>query len=166
MSTNLTPASFVDRLSEIPFLDPANFTRFSSHYERWMKGMMNVTLHQLEATQDWVRGSLEDFDLLTEARSPGALVQAELEIFRRRSRGASGAARKIADELRRTFVESSALVVEPAGAKEGPSAAVAAVTPEAADVQQPAIEVKADAATSRKSTALSSQPKVTVAEPT
>jgi hypothetical protein len=161
MSTNLTPTGSIERWSENPLLHPANFMRLTGHYERWMQGLMSVAMHQLEATQGWMRGNLEDFDRLAEARSPGALVQAEIEIFRRRSQEAAGAARKIADEFHRTFAEGSAFVVE-AAAGDAKAPAPAAATPDtAADVQPvenatPGLEVT--------STARSTKAKVTVSD--
>ena len=74
-----------------------------------MKGLMSVAVQQIEMTsKGLMAGGMADLELLTDARSPGAFVQAELEIFRRRSERAASAARQIAVELNRTFAETYA----------------------------------------------------------
>jgi hypothetical protein len=129
MSTNLTPASFIDRMSETAALNRENFTRITRGYERVMKGLMNVAVQQIEMTQGLMAGGMADLDLLTEARTPVAFVQAELEIFRRRSERAASAARQITDELNRTFAETYAWAASEGMANAKP--APVEITPEA-----------------------------------
>jgi hypothetical protein len=139
MSTYLAPAGFIDRMSETAALNRENFARMTRGYERVMKGLMNVAVQQIEMTQGLMAGGMADLELLTDARSPGAFVQAELEIFRRRSERAASAARQIAVELNRTFAETYAFARSEGIADEKP-APVAEVTPvEAATVEPVAI---------------------------
>jgi Phasin protein len=136
MTTNLMPASFIDRMSETAALNRENFTRMTRGYERVMKGLMNVAVQQIEMTQGLMAGGMADLDLLTEARSPVAFVQAELEIFRRRSERAASAARQIADELNRTFAETYAFAASD-GMAEAKPAPVAEIVPNAVIATEP-----------------------------
>jgi hypothetical protein len=129
------PASFIDRMSETAALNRENFARMTRGYERVMKGLMNVAVQQIEMTQGLIAGGMADLDLLTETRSPVAFVQAEVEIFRRRSERAASAARQIADELNRTFAETYALAAAE-GVADAKPAPVVETTPDATATAQ------------------------------
>lgn len=84
-----------------------NLVHLTTGYERFVKGLMNVTIQQIELSCNLMEGNVEDFNLLAQARTPEAFVQAELDVMRRRSERALGAAQKIGDELRQTWTEMS-----------------------------------------------------------
>jgi Phasin protein len=78
-------------------------------YERFVKGLMNVTIQQIELSCHLMEGNIEDFNLLAQAPTPEAFVQAELDVIRRRSERAVGAAQQIGEELHQTWTEMSEL---------------------------------------------------------
>ncbi len=106
MSIAQTPESFAGQTLEAATRVQQNFAQFAHAYQRFVKSLMNVAVQQIELSRGIVEGSVEDFDLLAQAHTPEALVQAELEIFRRRSERAIGTAQKTTDELRQTWVEA------------------------------------------------------------
>ena len=75
-----------------------------------MKGMINVATRQIELTRDLVGDGLQDLGLLTQARSPEALVHAELEILRRGAERATMAASQIGNAVQEVFAETVASI--------------------------------------------------------
>ena len=82
---------------------------------------MNVAVQQIELGKGMMDSGVEDFDLLAQAHTPEALVQAELEIFRRRSERAIVTTQKITDELRQSWVEAFELVQSIGKVSGGPA---------------------------------------------
>lgn len=107
MSATVTSENIASGFSEAALLGQQNLVRFSRGYECLMKGLINVAIQQIELSRGLLENGVEDFNLLTQARTPDAFVQAELEVFRRRSERALGAAQKISAELNKTFAEMS-----------------------------------------------------------
>lgn len=93
--------------AEVAAFGQENFTRLTRGYECLMKGMINVAAQQAEFGRGMMQAGMEDFGLLTQAKSPEAFFQAEMEIIRRGSERAFDATRKLGTELNKTFAESS-----------------------------------------------------------
>ncbi len=77
--------------------------QFADSYERLVKGLTQMATHQVALTRDLLEGGAADLQLLAQARTPEAFLQAELEAFRRRSARAIEAALTMGDELRQTW---------------------------------------------------------------
>jgi hypothetical protein len=108
MSISQTSENLAAGTSEAGKAVQQKLVHFTNSYEL-VRSLMNVTIQQIELSRDWMDGNVEDFNLLAQARSPEAFVQAELEVIRRRSDCALGAAQKIGDELHQTWTEMSEL---------------------------------------------------------
>ena len=94
-----------------PATDPAslaqqNFERLAFASTRFMKGLANIAATQFELSRELMDGGVSDFNLLAQARTPEALVEAELEVFRRRSERAVGAVKKISDQMSGAWTEA------------------------------------------------------------
>jgi hypothetical protein len=110
MSIAQTPESFAGQTLEATTRVRRNFAQLTHASQHFMKGLMNVAVQQIELGKGMMDSGVEDFDLLAQARTPEAVVQAELEVFRRRSERAIVTAQKITDELRQSWVEAFELV--------------------------------------------------------
>ena len=115
MPSNETSENPAAGISEAATTVQQNLVHLTSGYERFVKGLMNVTIQQIELSCNLLEGNVEDFNLLAQARSPEAFVQAELEVIRRCSDRALGAAQKIGDELHQTWREMSEFATSFAG---------------------------------------------------
>ena len=109
MPSNETYENPAAETSEAAMSVHQNLVHLTNGYERFVKGLMNVTIQQIELSCNLLEGNVEDFNLLAQARTPEAFVQAELDVIRRRSERAFGAAQKIGDELHQTWAEMSEL---------------------------------------------------------
>jgi hypothetical protein len=114
MSISQTSENLAAGTSEAGKAVQQKLVHFTNSYEL-VRSLMNVTIQQIELSRDWMDGNVEDFNLLAQARSPEAFVQAELEVIRRCSDRALGAAQKIGDELHQTWREMSELATSFAG---------------------------------------------------
>jgi Phasin protein len=121
MTIAQTPENFAGQTLEAATRVQQNFAQLAHAYQHFMKGLMNVAAQQIELGKGMMDSGVEDFDLLAQARTPEALVQAELEVFRRRSERAVLTTQKITDELRQTWVEAFELVQSIGKANGGPA---------------------------------------------
>jgi Phasin protein len=106
MSIAQTPESFAGHTLDAATRVQQNFSQFTHAYQRFMKSLMNVTVQQIELSRGMMEGSIEDFDLLGRACTPDALIEAEFDVFRRRSQRAIETTQKVTDELRQTWAEA------------------------------------------------------------
>lgn len=67
-----------------------------------------VVMQQIDIGRELLEGSVGDLTLLTQARTPDALLHAEMEVLRRASGRMIGAAQTFNIELSRTWSEASA----------------------------------------------------------
>jgi hypothetical protein len=86
-----------------------NLAHLASGYERFVNGLTKATIQQVELNCNFMEGYVEDLNLLAQARTPEAFVQAELNVIRRNSERAVEAAQKISDGLHHTWIEMSGL---------------------------------------------------------
>ena len=85
MPSNETYENPAAETSEAAMNVHQNLVHLTNGYERFVKGLMNVTIQQIELSCNLLEGNVEDFNLLAQARTPEAFVQAELGVIRRRS---------------------------------------------------------------------------------
>ena len=74
MPSNETSENPAAGTSEAATTVQQNLVHLTNGYERFVKGLMNVTIQQIELSRDWMDGNVEDFNLLAQARSPEAFV--------------------------------------------------------------------------------------------
>jgi hypothetical protein len=89
-------------------------TQFTLGYGRLVNGLMQAMLTQIDIGRGLMEASVEDFTLLAAARTPDALVQAELEVFRRRSACAIDVAQHLTAQLTRTLSDPASASKSPA----------------------------------------------------
>ncbi len=104
MSTSMSPGTAAMDAARVA---QQNFFQMSGGYERLTRGLAQIAMEQIALSRRLLEGSLEDFNLLAQARSPEAFMRAEMEVFRRRSERAMGAAQQIGEELREAWTELS-----------------------------------------------------------
>jgi hypothetical protein len=83
-----------------------NLDNLKAASERFMKGVVKATVQQIELSRGLFEGGMEDFSLLAKAHTPETFVQAELDVFRRRSERVIAAMQTLSDELRKTWGEA------------------------------------------------------------
>ncbi len=106
MSTNQpteTPATFNLEAAKIA---QQNFERLAGVSAQYVKGLAGIAAAQFELSRELMDGGVGDFNLLAQARTPEAFVEAELEVFRRRSERAAGAVKKISDQISGAWAEA------------------------------------------------------------
>jgi hypothetical protein len=81
----------------------ANLQQLTEASERFMKGVVDASVRQIELSRSLIEGGLEDFQLLALARTPEALVHAEFDVLRRRSERMISAMQKASDDLTQTW---------------------------------------------------------------
>ncbi len=90
--------------------DPAaaeqSFARLSGASEKLVKTLTNIVSRQFELGREYMEGSVSDFALLSQARTPEALIEAELEVVRRRSERAIAAVNTVTTEMRQAWIEA------------------------------------------------------------
>jgi hypothetical protein len=80
-----------------------NIEQISRASEHFMKGVMNAAVRQMELGQSLIEAGMEDFNLVARARTPESLLQAELEVFRRRSERLAAAMQTASEDLRQAW---------------------------------------------------------------
>jgi len=96
----------------------ASQKHFEQGYEAMVRGLTKVTMKQLELSRTLMEGAMEDLNMLSQARTPDALVTTEMEVLRRRAERTIGAFRAVADEMGQAWGE--ALETAPADTDETP----------------------------------------------
>jgi hypothetical protein len=106
-----------------------NYQNLVTASERFMTGAVNAAVKQLELSRGLIQGGLEDFDRLSQARTPETFVQAELEVLRRRSERVMNAMQTLSEEMARAWGEALELAQPPRAAGEPPPSANAKPPP-------------------------------------
>lgn len=106
-----------DRTSESVAIAQQNYQHLMAASERFMTGVVSATVKQLELSRGLIQGGLEDFDRLSQARTPETFVQAELEVLRRRSERVMNAIQTVSEELARAWGEALEMA-QPQGQSE------------------------------------------------
>lgn len=83
-----------------------SFTRLSSASEKLVKTLTTIMSRQFELGREYMEGNVGDFALLSQARTPEALIEAELEVVRRRSERAISAVNTVTTEMRQAWIEA------------------------------------------------------------
>lgn len=99
-----------------------NYQHLMAASERFMTGVVNAAMKQLELSRGLIQGGLEDFDRLSQARTPETFVQAELEVLRRRSERVMNTMQTVSEELARAWGEALEMAQPPGRPAETPSA--------------------------------------------
>jgi hypothetical protein len=99
-----------------------NYQKLVTASERFMTGAVNAAVKQLELSRGLIQGGMEDFDRLTQARTPETFVQAELEVLRRRSERVMNAMQVLSEEMARAWGEALELAQPPPRGAGEPSA--------------------------------------------
>lgn len=94
------------RVTGFEWSNQDNLLHFTRGCETFTKNLFNVAAQQIELTRDLIEGSLADYSLLANARTPEAMLHAEVELFRRGSERAFGAATKITDAMQQVFTDA------------------------------------------------------------
>jgi hypothetical protein len=110
MATIEGPVKFANQILGVTPFGHQNLARLVRGCELLMEGLMNVAIQHIEVTQTLIAGEVADLELLTRVATPAALVEAQLEVMRRRSERVITATRKITDEITRSWAETHALV--------------------------------------------------------
>ncbi len=105
-----------------------NYEHLMTASERFMTGVVSATVRQLELSRGLIQGGLEDFDRLSQARTPETFVQAELEVLRRRSERVMTAMQTVSEELARAWGEALEMA-QPTGRPEESPPATAKAPP-------------------------------------
>lgn len=107
MSNTQTAIGTTNGLSEAVRASQEQMARISRNYECFLKGLMDVGARQAEFVRDMIEGNVEDFNRLAGVRTPEALVQAELDIFRRRSEQVMAGTTRIGEAMQRMCAEAA-----------------------------------------------------------
>lgn len=91
--------------------DPAaaaeqSFARLSGASEKLVKTLTRIVSRQFELGREYMEGNVADFALLSQAKTPEALVEAEIEVVRRRSERAISAVNTVTTEMRQAWIEA------------------------------------------------------------
>jgi hypothetical protein len=124
MSTAQPKSELLPGANEAAAMAQQNLEQLTRASERFMKGVVNAAVQQIELSRGLIQGGMEDLSLLAQARTPETFVQAELDVFRRRSERMIEAMQKVSDELRQTWGEAFELA-KPAAQAARPTAAAA-----------------------------------------
>ncbi|MDB5479965.1 MAG: hypothetical protein JWO83_1018 [Caulobacteraceae bacterium] len=123
MAKDRTSESMARSAADGAAMAQQNYQNLVTASERFMTGVVNAAVKQLELSRGLIQGGLEDFDHLSQARTPETFVQAELEVLRRRSERVMNAMQTLTEELTRAWGEALELAQPPRRAAESsPSA--------------------------------------------
>jgi hypothetical protein len=116
-----------------PGFDPTavaeqSFARLSNASEKLVKTLTNIVSRQFELGREYMEGNVGDFTLLSQARTPEALIEAELEVVRRRSERAIAAVNTVTTEMRQAWIETFDFALPKGNGKDTAKPAKAAKT--------------------------------------
>lgn len=106
MSTAPAPQTPAQSAFDAAAVAQQSMTRLADASEKLVQTLTNVVSRQFELGREYMEGNVGDFALLSQARTPEALVEAELEVVRRRSERAIAAVNMVTSEMRQAWIDA------------------------------------------------------------
>jgi hypothetical protein len=104
---------------DVAAMSQQGLAQFARTSELMMTGFMSASLRQLEFGQQLMRGNLEDFQQLAQARTPEAFVEVEFDVLRRRSERMAAMVQQLSEDLGQVWANT--FEVEPAPSDPPPA---------------------------------------------